>query len=94
MDRVRDDGGITSTFFTRTQLGEEGKLCGDWTMKGLNCKRKGKMKVCRWGFCWERRYLGQIIYVRERVRVQQNWVTARRLMSMMGDKTRLENIKG
>lgn len=38
--------------------------------------------------------LGQIICVRERVRVQQNWMAARGLMSMMGDKTRLENIKG
>lgn len=41
-----------------------------------------------------RRCLGQIICGTERVRVQQNWVAARGLMSMMGDKTRLENIKG
>jgi len=37
---------------------------------------------------------GKVIRVRERVRVQQNWTAARGLMSVMGDKTRLENIKG
>lgn len=41
-----------------------------------------------------RRGLGQIMCVRETIRVQQNWMAARGLMSMMGAKTRLENIKG
>lgn len=59
------------------------------------------MKVGRWGFWWKRRCeeedrrgLGQIMCVRETIRVQQNWMAARGLMSMMGAKTRLENIKG
>lgn len=38
-----------------------------------------------------RRSSGQIICVRERIRGQQNWMAARGLMTVMGDKSRLEN---
>lgn len=36
---------------------------------------------------------GGVPYVRRRGRVQQNWMAVKEMISMVGDKTKLENIK-
>lgn len=37
---------------------------------------------------------GEVLCVRRRGRVQQNWMAVRGMMSMVGDKTKPENIRG
>lgn len=41
-----------------------------------------------------RKCIGEILSVRKRGRLHQNWMPARGLMSVVGNKTRLENSEG